>query len=520
MNTPLRVLFVEDSEDDMLLQLRELRRGGFDVEHRCVETVAQLQDALASPGWQLVIADYSLPGYTGLDALRLVRQSGLDVPFILISGTVGEETAVESMRAGAADYLLKDSLTRLVPAVRRELREAEHRRLRRQAEDQKRRLEAQLMQAQKLEALGTLASTIAHEFNNVLAGISGYVELIRADTQALPPVQQHVQQVVQGIHRATDLVRRILQFSSRRTALRRPLTPGPVVHEALQFMRPLVSDEVRIEAQLPADGPLIEADAGQLQQVVLNLCTNAMQAMSEKGGVLTVAVEAVAVEAAFADLHPPLKPGPHVRFVVRDTGVGMDAATRARLFEPFFTTKPPGVGTGIGLAVVQGIVKGCDGAIAVESRPGEGTTFALYFPACESAAEGGRPAVPGKGEHLLLVDDESYLVEIGKAVLTRLGYRVSGFTDPEQALAAFTAQPDDFAALITDLTMPALKGTDLAQRMRAVRPALPVVLTTGFTGPHELERARALGFTRILEKPYTVDRFVDVLTKALSEAPA
>jgi signal transduction histidine kinase len=518
MTTPLRVLFIEDSEDDMLLQLRELRREGYAVEYRRVQRVEEVREALGAPGWDLVISDYSLPGFTGLEALRLVRESGHDVPFILISGTVGEEIAVEAMKAGAADYLLKDSLMRLVPAVRRELREAEHRRQRRLAVEHQRRLEAQLSHAQKLEALGTLASSISHDFNNVLAGIAGYVEMVRADTTDLPHVQQNVQLILRGIHRATDLVRRVLQFSRKRAVQRKPIHLGPAIHEALQFLRPLVPEGVALRVSLPAEGPLVVADAGQVQQVVLNLCTNAIQAMADAGGELAVEQETVEVDAALAGRLEPLRPGPHVRLAVRDTGVGIDAETLSQLFEPFFTTKPVGVGTGLGLAVVHGIVKSHQAAIEVTSRPGEGATFAVYFPAGD-AAEEGRPALPGRGEHLMFVDDEDYLVQMGTALLTRLGYRVSAFNDPLKAHAAFAADPGAYDALVTDLTMPGLKGTELARLLREIRPGLPVILTTGFSGPHELDRAKALGYHRVLEKPYTVDKFVEALTEALRGEP-
>lgn len=653
MSTPLRVLFIEDSEDDMLLQVRELKRGGYDVFSHCVQTAEELRLALACPGWQLIISDYALPSFTGIDALRMVKASGLDIPFILISGTVGEETAVESMRAGAADYLLKANLTRLVPAVRRELREAEQRRQRREAElalrdsqallsliyehldetlllfvrdngifrvasanqawvkfsqrlnqrtyelplgktleqvleimaataeekesllrgfvkalaqsskvtfeqewiragriiyteqhfipvpqvhdacrhvlwvshdvserkhteDQKRRLEAQLMQAQKLEALGTLSSSIAHDFNNILAGLSGYAEMVRSDTQGLPQVQDTVHQMMQGIHRATDLVRRILAFSRKRTVLRRPIHLGPVIHEALQFLRPLVPAGVRVEANLPTEGAQVVADAGQMHQVVINLCTNAIQAMSGSGGTLWVSLEPVVVEREFAQQHSEIQPGAHVRLSIRDNGCGMDPETLDRLFEPFFTTKPIGVGTGLGLAVVQGIVQSHQGLIRVHSAPGRGTTFELYFPVAAAANEENVLLLQGKGERILFVDDEEYLVQMGSALLTRLGYQVSAFSDPEKALYAFTEMPDQFAAMITDLTMPVLKGTDLAFRVRQIRPSFPVILTTGFSGPHELDRARRLGFDRVLDKPYTIEKIAEALREVLS----
>jgi CheY-like chemotaxis protein len=237
--------------------------------------------------------------------------------------------------------------------------------------------------------------------------------------------------------------------------------------------------------------------------------------MSEKGGELAVLLEAAEVDAELAGRLEPLRPGPHVRLVVRDSGTGMDGETLSQLFEPFFTTKPPTVGTGLGMAVVQGIVKSHDGAIAVTSRPGEGSTFTLYFPAGDTPADGNKPAVPGRGEHLLFVDDEDYLVQMGTVLLTRLGYRVSGFADPQKALAAFAENPTGYDALVTDLNMPGLKGTDLARLIQQIRADLPVILTTGFSGPHELDRARAFGFTRVLEKPYTVDKFVEALTQAL-----
>ncbi len=511
---PLRVLFVEDSEDDMLLQLRELRREGYDVTYQRVQQIHELREALRGQAWELIISDYSLPSFTGLDALRVVQESQLDIPFILISGTVGEEIAVLSMKAGAADYLLKDNLTRLVPAVRRELREAEHRRQRREAMEQQRRLEAQLMQAQKLEALGTLASSIAHDFNNILAGMTGYVEMVRTETLRQPLVQQYVALILQGIHRAGELVRQILQFSRKRVVQRRPIHLGPPLHEALQFLRPLIPRSVELRVNLPAEVPHVLADSGQIQQVVLNLCTNSLQAMSEKGGLLSVELTPVEISTVEATRLGTLKPGPHLRLRVEDTGSGMAAETLTKLFEPFFTTKPQGIGTGLGLAVVHNIVKSHEGAIDVQSQLGQGTTFSLYFPIHDDTAEAKHPSMPGRGEHLLFVDDEEYLVVMGTALLTRLGYRISPFTDPQQALEAFAQNPEAYDGLITDLTMPGLRGTELAALVQQIRPNFPVILTTGYSGPHEIDRARHLGFHTVLEKPYTMEKFVEILTQA------
>jgi signal transduction histidine kinase/CheY-like chemotaxis protein len=397
-----------------------------------------------------------------------------------------------------------------------------------EGEDQRRRLEAQLMQSQKLEAVGTLASGIAHDFNNLLAGISGYVELVRAETQEIPVVQEHVAQISHGIHRATDLVSRIIAFSRKRTTHRKPIHLGPVVHEVMQFMRPLVPQGIQVHSELPAECPLVAADSGQMHQVVLNLCTNAMQAMTDQGGsggALTVALGPVRISEELASRHPPLQPGQHVRLMVRDTGCGMGEQVLARLFEPFFTTKPPGIGTGLGLVIVQSILRSHEGAVVVRSQPGAGTTFELYFPVTEEeegagtreqAPEARAPAVSAT-RRILFVDDEDYLVQMGTALLTRLGHQVSAFTDPEKAYAAFAAEPSTYAVLITDLSMPVLRGTDLAQKIKHLRPEMPVVLTTGYSGPRDLERARELGLNRLLEKPYTLEKFVAMLDEVLEE---
>jgi CheY-like chemotaxis protein len=348
---------------------------------------------------------------------------------------------------------------------------------------------------------------------------------MQADGRTPLAVQETLQQILQGVHRGTDLARRILEFSRKRAVTRKPMLPGLVVQEVLSFLRPLIPPSVVVKVHLGAEQSMAVADPGQLHQVLLNLCTNAVQAMNGSRGTLTVTVEPVTVAPAFAEQHR-LKPGDYVRLTVSDTGCGMDPTTLARLFEPFFTTRSAGTGTGLGLAVVQDIVNSHHGAIVVTSVMGRGSSFDLYFPqpgvVAEESPATGQPAVrsrvaPGHGERILFVDDEEYLAQMGVALLARLGYRVSAFTDPEQAWAAFAAEPAAFAALVTDLTMPGLKGTDLASRMRQVRPDLPVILTTGYSGPHEVARAESLGFHRMLEKPFTVEKFSSLLERALEK---
>jgi CheY-like chemotaxis protein len=298
----------------------------------------------------------------------------------------------------------------------------------------------------------------------------------------------------------------------------------PVVEEALAFLRPLIPPGVRVERLLAADCPGVSADSGQIHQVLINLATNAVHAMEAGSGTLTISLERVRLDERFATVHPPLRAGEHAVLTVQDTGCGMDAATLARLFEPFFTTKPPGSGTGLGMAVVLDIVKAHQGAIVVRSTVGAGTTFQLFFPQAEGTARvqtaAAPPARQGHGEHILFVDDEVYLVQMGSALLSRLGYQVSAFTDPELAIEAFVAAPKSFDALVTDLMMPGLPGTELIRRALQIRPDLPVIVTTGYTAPENLERVVALGPHSLLEKPYSADKLSDLLGQALGRPAA
>ncbi|MGL4552258.1 MAG: hybrid sensor histidine kinase/response regulator [Gemmataceae bacterium] len=506
---PLKVLFVEDDENDMHLQMRELRRGGYDVQHLRVQTAADLRAALPA-GWQLIISDFMLPQLNGLDALAVVREAGFDGPFLLISGTVGEDVAVECMKAGANDYLLKGNLTRLVPAVRRELNDAASRRKRREAESKVRRLEAERMHVQKMETLGTLAARIAHDLNNVLAGLSAYAEFIQADTAHLPGVQRHVGQLMAGLQRAAALSSRVLDFSRKRVPARRPVRVGELVREVAAFLRPLAHPGVAFRVDVPdAERPVV-GDADQLHQAIVNLCTNAMQAMGDSGR-LTLTLDEADGGPGTPARAGTLKPGRYARLRVADTGVGMDEGTLGRLFEPFFTTKPPDQGTGIGLSVVRDVVINHGAALGVDSRPGAGTTFTVYLPFEEPAAG---PVRAGPA-HVIVVDDEPFLTQMAETILRRLGYRVTAYNDPLAALAAIEAAPSSCDLLVSDVTMPRLNGLQLLERARAAAPGMPAVLTTGFHGGPDVGRVSSSERTLLLSKPFTLEQLADAVARSL-----
>lgn len=393
-----------------------------------------------------------------------------------------------------------------------------------QAEQERNRLEAQFRQAQKMEAIGTLAGGIAHDFNNILGAIIGYTELARLQTAQDPVVQGYLGAVLEGSQRATALVRQILAFSRRQAQPRTAVQLHGIVAESLKLLRATIPSTIRIDTALENDLPPVLADATQVHQVIMNLCTNAWQAMEGRPGRLGVRLERTVATAALAVAHPQLRRGEHyVCLSVSDTGHGMDPATMERIFEPFFTTKPPGKGTGLGLSVVHGIMQGHQGAVTVESHPREGSVFRLYFPVHESPAEEtpSRPAspAPGQGEHVLLVDDEPALVQLGRAMLEKLGYTATVTTSANAALELMRARPEAYDLVITDQTMPGLTGTELARKVTALRPGLPVILTSGYAGQAAAPDFAAAGIRELLLKPHTLQTLGAAVQRALAGKP-
>jgi len=391
---------------------------------------------------------------------------------------------------------------------------------RRRAEQQKAELEAQLRHTQQLEALGTLAGGIAHDFNNVLAAIFAYGELAQLDADQPQQARGHLVELQKAADRARDLVQQILTFSRRQVQERSPTRLQHVVQEALKFLRSTLPATIEIDTYIDWQAPVVLAASIQLHQVLLNLCTNAAHAMMGTQGRLGVRVETLDLDVQ--DQVPGLNAGRYVRLTVSDTGHGMSGETRQRIFEPFFTTKPPGEGTGLGLAVVHGIVRDHEGVVRVDSELGRGTTFQIYLPAhdwVEAGVDAGLSVKsPGKGERILFVDDETALCEGWRSVLERIGYVVTTFTDPLLALEAFRRNPRDFDLVITDLTMPHMTGTELGRRILELRPTLPILLVSGSTGSLTGEEVRTLGLRELLTKPVTPSALAIALRRTL-DAP-
>ncbi|MCF8111706.1 MAG: response regulator [Desulfobacteraceae bacterium] len=409
--------------------------------------------------------------------------------------SLGEEGDAEPVKVDTQDEIgrLAEAFNELSESLRK-----------RKAENLQ--LEMQLRQAQKLEALGTLAGGIAHDFNNVLSPIFGYTEMAMDDLSKNDPLYNNLKQVLSAAGRARELVKQILAFSRQSETQKVPLQIQFVLKEALKLLRASLPSTIVITEQIDKNCGSVIADPTDIHRIVMNLGTNAYHAMRDHGGELKVVLEEEELDKKEIRRRGlDLAEGGYARLSVSDTGSGMDEDTLQRIFDPYFTTKPAGEGTGMGLAMVHGIVKACGGDIRVESRSGEGSVFEIYFPEVEIDAASGEAVcetpVPCGTEHILLVDDEIQVAYMLKQMLEQLGYRVTMFTDSPRALEVFSAQPDTFDLIITDQTMPYMTGDELAEEAIRLRKDIPVILCTGFSEKLSEQKAKNKGIRAFLMKP-------------------
>jgi len=386
---------------------------------------------------------------------------------------------------------------------------------------EKRNLEKQLRQAQKMEAIGTLAGGIAHDFNNILAAIIGFSELAMREIPTESAAQTDLAQVLQASLRAKELVRQILTFSRRTEQKVQPLTLQPIVKEALKLLRASIPTTIELRQQIAEKCGMVVADPTQIHQVVMNICTNGYQAMRELGGVLGIVLEPVELGPADVTNKMALKPGKYVRLSISDTGSGIDPEILERIFEPYFTTKKQGDGTGLGLSVVHGIIQGLGGHVSVYSEPDQGTTFHVYLPGLPSQADilpiGAVTAVqiPTGNERVLVVDDEEGVMVAEQRILTSLGYKVRGFTDCAEAMAEFFRHSEAYDLVITDMNMPKISGAELITAIRATRPDIPVIMCTGFSEIMNEEKAHRLKINKLVMKPLTVKELAQAVRQVL-----
>ena len=512
MALPLRLLLVEDSADDADLILRELRRAGYDPTCERVQTAAELKAALARGPWDLVIADYVLPHFSAPGALALVQESELDLPFIVVSGAIGEETAVQAMRAGARDYIMKGNLIRLAPAIVRELREAGDRRERKQ-------LEVQFRQAQRLEAIGRLAGGVAHDFNNLLTVITSRSQFILDRLPSTEPSHREAGLILEAAHRAAALTRQLLVFSRGQVLQIRALNLNLAVAEMEGMLRRLIGERIDLQVFLDPTLGHVKADQSHVEQVIMNLVVNARDAMPN-GGRLTIETANEDLDEAYCRARVGASPGPHVMLAVTDAGAGMDAETQAHLFEPFFTTKGT-MGTGLGLAVVYGIVKQSGGSISVVSALGQGTSIKILLPRVAATGEATEPSaifagsVSGTETVLLVEDDEEVRTVVGE-ILRSHGYTVLEAHDGDRALQLSAVYKGVIHLVVTDLVMPHLGGRELIGRMMPGRPDVRVLFVSGYSDDTitDYDALRA----DFLEKPFAAPGLVRKVREVLNTA--
>ena len=616
MDTSLRLLLIEDSEDDAQLLVHELKRAGYDVRYERVDTEETLTAALNRQTWDLAIGDYSMPQFSGMAALRIIQERGLDLPFISVSGTITEEMAVAAMRAGAKDYVTKGHLQRLIPAIERELRESEARAALRDAEasfatlvefapigiyrsnpagrflsgnsalvrmlgydsadevlqldmgrdvyadtaerqrlldrdtysdrqyddveatwkrkdgrllqvqlsvravrnaagqvdyyetfvrdvTDQRRLQQQLTQSQKMEAIGRLAGGVAHDFNNLLTVITSYSDLVYQDLPPDDPRRDDVDQVRKAADGAAALTRQLLAFSRQQVLEPKVIDLNSVVDNLKKILQRVIGEDVELTTVLAAELAAVKADVSQIEQILMNLAVNARDAMPS-GGKLTI-------ETTNADYDPERQQrsdgsSEFVMLAVTDTGTGMDEATKARIFEPFFTTKQPGKGTGLGLATVYAIVTQAGGFIWVYSELGHGTSFKIYLPqvdAVATTAAVARVDLPRGTETVLLVEDAAAVRAVARQVLQRQGYNVLEASDGEDALHLAARYQGTIDLVLTDVVMPRAGGRELAERLLTVRRDTRVLYMSGYTDDSVVRHGILEGGVAYLQKPFS-----------------
>jgi len=488
---------------DLLVRL--LSQSGYSPVTLRVDSEAAFLEALSSP-WDVIISDHTMPRFSSTAALRLLRERHIDCPFIVVSGTISEETAVEAMRAGAQDYVLKQNLGRLPPAIARELREAENRRQKRKAEEALAESEEQLRQAQRMESIGRLAGGVAHDFNNLLTVILGFTQMLLEDPDTAPRRRGQIKQIQFAGQRASQLTRQLLAFSRQQILVPRRVDLADVVHGLAPMLTRLLGEDVAYDTESGPDLPLVLIDPGQLEQVIMNLAVNARDAMPT-GGRLVCRLKRVAITPARARTLD-VEPGDFALCEMSDTGHGMDEATCARVFEPFFTTKPVGQGTGLGLSTVYGIVRQSGGSIELSSTPGEGTTFRLFFP--ESIGDRTYPATddaalttdaPASGT-ILVAEDEESLRALIVLVLTQAGYEVLSAASAEEASLVSLKYGGSIDLLVTDVVMPGASGAALATQLGAERRAMKVLYISGYSSHGSLPAHLPDDHLAFLQKPF------------------
>lgn len=520
----LRVLHLEDSVPDAELIKATLEEDGVPSAPIRVDTRDEYLAALDRGGFDVILADYSLPGFDGISALTLAKERCPELPFIFVSATLGEELAIDTLKRGATDYVLKQRLSRLGPAVRRAIQEIQQRTDKRRTEAALRERDRQLQVAHRMEALGRLAGGVAHDFNNCLTVIMGYTQVVLNELGATHPLASKMLETQKAGAQAAQLIRQLLAFSRKQTMDPRVIDLNMVVDNLRDMLPRLAGERITfIFNQQPSLGH-VKADHGQLDQVIMNLVANARDAMPE-GGTLTVETADCTLDAGHDPPGLNLPPGPYVTLAVSDTGCGMDEKTQAEIFEPFFTTKGEGKGTGLGLSVVHGIVTQSGGGISLDSEVGRGTTFTIYLPRTGEplTREAAETAVDGElngTETILLVEDEAAVRAVIRDELEYRGYQVLEAANVAEAVFISSQQTGPIHLLLTDVVMPGMSGRELAQQLMMLRPKMKVLYVSGYTDDVGVLQILGSSKAAFLEKPFNPNTLAAKVREVLTSSPS
>jgi two-component system cell cycle sensor histidine kinase/response regulator CckA len=518
---PIRVLLVEDDREDYLFTnkiLTDSDRAAFEV--KWVRSCDAALEELRNP-YDVCVVDYRLGAENGLTLIAKATADGFHPPMILLTGRGDHDVDVQAMKAGAADYLLKDQITpQLMERVIRYSIE------RQGAQVALRKSEEQLRQSQKMEAIGSLAGGVAHDFNNLLSVILSYSELLANDLKPGDPMRAELEDINQAGLRAADLTRQLLAFSRQQVLEPRVVDLNDVFAGMESMLRRMIGSDVELTSLAGPSLGKILVDPGQMEQIIMNLVVNARDAMPSGGGLTIETADVLLSDRDAAEL-PGLHAGPHVMLAVSDTGVGMDQATQARIFEPFFTTKEIGRGTGLGLSIVFGIVRQSGGAISVRSQPGNGTAFTAYFPVTDGAAihqSGAAEAVPEPrtlrgSETILVVEDEERVRVLVRTILRKYGYKVLEAQSGGDALIVCEQHEPSIDLLLADVVLARMNGPQLAARLVTTRPDMKVLYMSGNTGSAMLQRATRASGAGFLQKPITPETLIRHVREALRSSP-
>jgi two-component system cell cycle sensor histidine kinase/response regulator CckA len=513
MKQTLNILHIEDSKEDSELIGRLLNNNGIACDVTRIESRPEIFDELEKHAYDIILADCKLPNFSGQRALEIAHALKPEIPFVFVSGTIGEETAIESLRNGATDYVLKDRLSRLVPAVRRALAEAEERAMCRQ-------LQQRLREAGRLEAISTLSNGIAHDFNNILTIILGHAALLTMEHKNPDRVLEISGTITEAGRRGSEIVQQLLAFARKSDGHVAPADLNRYIEAHLPALKQRLPSGMDLNFQPASDLPDILMDASQVDRILDNLITNSVDAMPALGGRIILSTRLVAV-SEISSLLPELASQFYVCLTVTDNGSGIDPTMREHVFEPFFTTKERGHGTGLGLPVVYGLIQAHRGHVDIKSEIGKGTAISLFFPvpAPNAAnptpvAHQSNPALSGT-EKILIVEDETDVSFFLETMLQSHGYDVFVAADFEQALKIFEQHRDDIQLVFSDIGLPKVDGIALCEKLRALKPGIPLVLASGYPTKEFKARINELEAQAFLSKPYSAQDILQTVRKTL-----